>query len=55
VQATSTERQTTLLVRTNGHIWDASWQVHNVSLEEIILAYLGTAPPEGPVCMEVPA
>jgi ABC-2 type transport system ATP-binding protein len=55
VQATNTQRQTTLLVRTNGHIWDASWQVHNVSLEEIILAYLGTAPPEGPVCMEVPA
>jgi hypothetical protein len=26
-----------------------------VSLEEIILGYLGTAPPEGPVCMEVPA
>ena len=41
VQATYTERQTTLMVRTNGHIWDPSWQVHAVSLEEIVLAYLG--------------
>jgi ABC-2 type transport system ATP-binding protein len=41
VQATHAERQTTLLVRTNGHIWDPSWQVHSVSLEEIVLAYLG--------------
>jgi len=41
VQATHTERQTTLLVRTNGHIWDPSCQVHDVSLEEIVLAYLG--------------
>jgi ABC-2 type transport system ATP-binding protein len=36
-----TERQTTLLVRTNGHLFDASWQQHEPSLEEIVLAYLG--------------
>jgi ABC-2 type transport system ATP-binding protein len=41
VQVTHTERQTTLLVRTNGHIWDATWEVHTLSLEEIILGYLG--------------
>lgn len=51
VQAAHTERQTTLLVRTNGHIWDSSWQVHAVSLEEIILAYLGQAPEEMPIRM----
>ena len=36
-----TERQTTLLVRADGHVYDASWQVHEVDLEEIVLAYLG--------------
>ena len=41
VQARQTERQTSLLVRTNGHIWDPSWEVHDVQLEEIVLAYLG--------------
>ena len=53
VQATQAERQTTLLVRTNGHIWDPSWQVHPVSLEEIVLAYLGQpGAQEPPVVME---
>ena len=51
VQVTTAERQTTLLVRTNGHIWDSSWQVQAVSLEEIILAYLGQAPEDVPVWM----
>jgi ABC-2 type transport system ATP-binding protein len=41
VQVTHTERQTTVLARTNGHIWDPSWEVHDVSLEDIVLAYLG--------------
>ena len=36
-----TERQTTLLVRANGHVYDARWQLHDVDLEEIVLAYLG--------------
>ena len=45
VHAEHTERQTTLLVRTNGQVWDPSWEVHDASLEEIVLAYLrqGTA------------
>jgi ABC-2 type transport system ATP-binding protein len=34
-------RQSTLLVRANGHVYDASWQVHEPALEEIVLAYLG--------------
>jgi ABC-2 type transport system ATP-binding protein len=36
-----TERQTTLLVRANGHVYDACWEQHEVDLEEIVLAYLG--------------
>jgi ABC-2 type transport system ATP-binding protein len=35
------ERQTTLLVRINGHLFDQSWEVHDVTLEEIVLAYMG--------------
>lgn len=41
LQATHTDRQTTLLVRTNGHVWDPSWEAHDLSLEDIVLAYLG--------------
>jgi ABC-2 type transport system ATP-binding protein len=36
-----TERQTSLLVRAEGHVYDADWAVHEVDLEEIVLAYLG--------------
>jgi ABC-2 type transport system ATP-binding protein len=38
-----TERQTTLLVRANGHVYDSCWQLHEVDLEEIVLAYMGHA------------
>src|SRR5438105_9764604 len=41
VRASHTERQTTLLVRANGHLYDSRWQVDEVALEEIVLAYLG--------------
>jgi hypothetical protein len=30
-----------LLVRVNGQLFDPSWQVHEVPLEDIVLAYLG--------------
>jgi ABC-2 type transport system ATP-binding protein len=36
-----TDRQTTLLVRADGHVYDADWELHEVDLEEIVLAYLG--------------
>jgi len=36
-----TERQTSLLVRSNAHVYDARWEQHEVDLEEIVLAYLG--------------
>jgi ABC-2 type transport system ATP-binding protein len=41
IRESHTERQTTLLVRANGHVWDAAWEAHEVDLEEIVLAYLG--------------
>jgi len=45
VHESHTERQTTLLVRANGHVYDTRWQVDEVSLEEIVLAYLAQGPP----------
>jgi ABC-2 type transport system ATP-binding protein len=41
VRASHVERQTTLLVRANGHVYDPHWTVHELDLEEIMLAYLG--------------
>jgi ABC-2 type transport system ATP-binding protein len=41
IRESHTERQTTLLVRANGHVYDACWEMHEVDLEEIVLAYLG--------------
>jgi ABC-2 type transport system ATP-binding protein len=41
IRASHTERQTSLLVRANGHVYDACWELHEVDLEEIVLAYLG--------------
>ena len=40
VRQSHTERQTSLLVRANGHVYDASWQLHELDLEEIVLGYL---------------
>jgi ABC-2 type transport system ATP-binding protein len=42
------ERQTSLLVRANGHVYDASWELHEVDLEEIVLAYLAQNRAEDP-------
>jgi len=41
VRESHAERQTTLLVRANGHVYDSQWTVHDLDLEEIVLAYLG--------------
>ena len=40
IEASHTERQTTLLVRVNEYLFDSSWDVQEVSLEDIVLAYL---------------
>jgi ABC-2 type transport system ATP-binding protein len=41
IEQSQTERQTTVLVRANGPVFDPSWEVQGVSLEDIVLAYLG--------------
>ena len=41
IRESHTERQTTLLVRANGHVYDACWELHEVDLEDIVLGYLG--------------
>ena len=41
IRESHTERQTTLLVRANGHVYDSCWEPHEIDLEEIVLAYLG--------------
>jgi ABC-2 type transport system ATP-binding protein len=47
VRESHTERQTTLLVHANGHVYDSCWEQHEVDLEEIVLAYLGYQPGDG--------
>jgi ABC-2 type transport system ATP-binding protein len=51
IQARDTERQTSLLVRANGHLFDASWQVSDVDLEEVVLGYLGRPGSGDPVLL----
>jgi ABC-2 type transport system ATP-binding protein len=41
IHESHTPRQTSLLVRADGHVYDAAWELHDVDLEEIVLAYLG--------------
>ncbi len=43
LQSSEAERHTTLLVRTEGPVRDPAWIVQDLSLEEIILAYLARA------------
>ncbi len=42
IENKSTNRQTTLVVRTRGPIVDPTWEVHTIGLEDLILAYMGT-------------
>ena len=41
IEASHTDRQSTLLVRTEEPIIDPAWTVEEVSLEDIVLAYMG--------------
>jgi ABC-2 type transport system ATP-binding protein len=45
VQATRTPRQTTMLVRLRGPLADPAFEASDVSLEELVLAYLGAGAP----------
>lgn len=47
VSASHTDRQTTLLVRTDDPILDPSWTVSQVGLEDLVLAYMGAAAGRG--------
>jgi ABC-2 type transport system ATP-binding protein len=40
IRASHTDRQTTLLARMDGELSDPSWTVHEVTLEDLVLAYL---------------
>ena len=58
VEASHTDRQTTLLVRAAGPIHDPTWAVQDVGLEQLVPAYMRhpetTAPPR-PTLAAVPA
>jgi ABC-2 type transport system ATP-binding protein len=43
IQASHTDRQSTLLVRTEEPIHDPAWAVEEISLEDLVLAYMGQA------------
>jgi ABC-2 type transport system ATP-binding protein len=43
IEASHTDRQSTLLVRSDGPIIDPAWMVERVSLEDVALAYMGQA------------
>lgn len=43
IRASHTDRQSTLLVRTDGPVGDPAWAAHDVSLEDLVLAYLAAA------------
>jgi ABC-2 type transport system ATP-binding protein len=43
VRARHTDRQSTLVVRTDGPVTDPAWTVHELSLEDLILAYLASS------------
>ena len=44
IQASHTDRQSTMLVRTDGPIRDPAWTVSQVGLEDLVLAYMAQAP-----------
>jgi ABC-2 type transport system ATP-binding protein len=43
IEASHTDRQSTLVVRSEGPIHDPAWTVENVSMEDIVLAYMRQA------------
>jgi ABC-2 type transport system ATP-binding protein len=43
IDASHTDRQSTLVVRTDGPIHDPSWTVEDLGLEDLVLAYMARA------------
>jgi ABC-2 type transport system ATP-binding protein len=55
LQQSVTDRQSTLLVRTNGPIIDPAWMVNQASLEDVVLAYLDSRTATEPAGTELHA
>ncbi|MBG6064340.1 ABC transporter ATP-binding protein [Micromonospora ureilytica] len=55
IRAEHTDRQSTLLVRTNATLRDSAWEAYDVTLEDLILAYLGDGTSQPNTEWEVPA
>ena len=47
-----TDKQTSLLVRTEGPVLDPAWAVKPVSLEDLVLAYMSRAGDDTPACRQ---
>jgi ABC-2 type transport system ATP-binding protein len=45
VHSTKTPRQTTLVIRRGGPVIDPAYQAEDISLEDLVLAYMGAAAP----------
>jgi ABC-2 type transport system ATP-binding protein len=43
IEASHTERSSTLLVRSEGPVIDPAWTVEKVTLDDLVLAYMGQA------------
>jgi ABC-2 type transport system ATP-binding protein len=43
IESSLTERQSTILIRTDGPIHDPAWTVEEVGMEDLVLAYMGQA------------
>ena len=48
IEESHTDRQSTLLVRCDGPVLDPAWTVETVSLEDLVLAYMGRAGDDAP-------
>ena len=48
IEASHTDRQSTLLVRTDTPVMDPAWTVDQVDLEDLVLAYMAQAPGSAP-------
>jgi ABC-2 type transport system ATP-binding protein len=55
ISASHTDRQTTLIIRTDAPIHDPTWTVSQIGLEDLVLAYMHTPAPTGhqPTLLEV--
>ncbi len=55
IEASHTDRQSTLLIRTDAPIIDPAWTVEQVSLEDLVLAYMGSGKAEPSTQPQAPA